>query len=365
MKINCNKNILIEAVSAVQKAVPIKSPHSILEGILLEAEEKLTLTGNNMELGIEKKVDCDIIEKGEVVLDSRVFGDIVRKLPEGTVYIEVNENNAYIKCEDAEFNISAYSGEEYPKLPETEKNEKPIILEKEKLRNLIKQTVFAVSLDESKPTFTGSLMEVEDKEIKMVSVDGYRLAIRKEIIDNNIEDFSIIIPGKTLNELSKIIGGGNGEVIIYNTEKQIVFEFDDCRVLSRLIEGEFFDYKNIIPKEYSLRVKVSVKKMIESVERASLLNISENKKYPVKFKIEMDKIFLSCISDIGKVQDVIPVETQGEDIEIGFNHRYLLDALKACEKDYVYMDFNKSLNPCIIRPIEGDEFIHLILPVRI
>ena len=310
MKIKCNNNILMEAVTAVQKAVPIKSPHSILEGILLEAEGKLILTGNNMELGIEKNVECDIIEKGSVVLDSKVFGDIVRKLAEGTVYIEVNEDNAYIKCEDAEFNISAYSGEEYPKLPETEKNEKPIIIEKDKLRSLIKQTIFAVSLDESKPTFTGSLMEIEDKEIKMVSVDGYRLAIRKEITDKKIDDFSIIIPGKTLNELSKIIGSGSGEVTVYNTEKQVVFEFDDCRVLSRLIEGEFFDYKNIIPKGHSLRVKISVKKMIESVERASLLNISEKKKYPVKFKIEMDKIFLSCISDIGKVQDVISVETK-------------------------------------------------------
>jgi DNA polymerase-3 subunit beta len=319
-----------------------------------------------MELGIEKRVNCKIKETGSIVLESKVFGEIVRKLPEGEVYMDINNNNnAYIKCGEAEFNISGFSSEEYPKLSEIDKKEKPITIEKEKLRSLIKQTFFAVSIDESKPSFTGALMKFEKNEIKMISLDGYRLALRKEIIENESEDFSIIIPGKTLNELSKILGSGDENVTINNTGKQILFEFDSCKVISRLIEGEFFDYKNIIPKEHSLRVKVAVKNLTESIERASLLNISENKKYPVKLNIEMDKIVISCLSDIGSVQDVIKVETQGEDIEIGFNHRYLLDALKTCECSEIYMDFNKSLNPCIIRPVEGDKFIHLILPVRI
>jgi DNA polymerase-3 subunit beta len=199
----------------------------------------------------------------------------------------------------------------------------------------------------------------------MISVDGYRLALRKEKINSDGDKLSFVIPGKTLQELSKIIKDSEGYITISTTEKHVLFEFDNCLIISRLLEGEFLNYKGIIPSQYSLKVKIPVYLLIESIERASLMITSENKKYPVKLNIILDKILISCVTDMGKVQDLIHVETHGDDIEIGFNHKYLLDALKACECEEIVMEFNNNISPCIIRPVEGDSFIYLVLPVRL
>jgi DNA polymerase-3 subunit beta len=231
---------------------------------------------------------------------------------------------------------------------------------------MIRQTIFAVGTNTNKLIFTGSCVEVDNNELNMVSVDGYRLALRKEPISKVINDkLSFVIPGKTLNELSKIIRDEEKDIQIYVTNKHVLFEFDHCLIVSRLLEGEFLNYQQIIPKEHQLRVKASVKPLIDSIERAALIITSENKKYPVKLNITMDKMLISCMTETGKVQDSVPVETLGNDLEIGFNHKYLLDALKACECDEVYLEFNTALNPCVIKPIEGEKFIYLVLPVRL
>ncbi|MDK2933574.1 MAG: polymerase subunit beta [Clostridiales bacterium] len=366
MKIFCEKNVLLDAINIVQKAVSPKSTLPILEGILLEASENLKLTGNDLELGIECEVEAKIEQTGSIVLDAKMFGDIVRKLPNDTVYIEVQENNStYIKCGNSEFNIMGITAVEFPELPKVEK-ENSLVVCQEKLRSMIRQTIFAVGTNTNKLIFTGSCVEVDNNELNMVSVDGYRLALRKEPISKVINDkLSFVIPGKTLNELSKIIRDEEKDIQIYVTNKHVLFEFDHCLIVSRLLEGEFLNYQQIIPKEHQLRVKASVKPLIDSIERAALIITSENKKYPVKLNITMDKMLISCMTETGKVQDSVPVETLGNDLEIGFNHKYLLDALKACECDEVYLEFNTALNPCVIKPIEGEKFIYLVLPVRL
>ncbi|MDK2811016.1 MAG: polymerase subunit beta [Petroclostridium sp.] len=365
MKILCDKNILLDGINIVQKAVSPKSALPILEGILLEASENLKLTGNDLELGIECNVEATVERTGSVVLNSKIFGDIVRKLPNDIVHIEVQDNNStYIKCGNSEFTIMGISSAEFPELPKVQK-ENALVVTQECLRSMIRQTIFAVGTNENKLILTGSCLEVNNNELNMVSVDGYRLALRKETIETKESKLSIVIPGKTLNELSKIIREDEEDINIYITTKHVLFEFDNCRIVSRLLEGEFLNYKQIIPKEYQLRVKASVKPLIDSIERAALIITSDNQKYPVKLNIKMDKIIISCMTQTGTVQDSVPVETFGDDLEIGFNHKYLLDALKACECDEIYMEFNTSLSPCIIKPIEGEQFIYLVLPVRL
>ncbi|MGE4283118.1 MAG: DNA polymerase III subunit beta [Clostridia bacterium] len=365
MKLFCEKNLLIDAISITQKAVSVKSTLPILEGILLEAKENtLKLTGNDLELGIECSIQASIKQPGSIVLSSRIFGEIIRKLPNDTIYIEVQDSNTLIKCGNSEFNIMGILPVEFPDLPSVQK-ENVFIISQEKLRSMIRQTIFAVGTNENKLILTGSCLEVENNNLNIISVDGYRLALRKESIDSAEQKISLVVPGKTLNELSKIIKDDEQNVQIYITSKHVLFEFGNCRIVSRLLEGEFLNYNKIIPKEYQLRIKTSVRPLVESIERAALLIVSDNQKYPVKINIKTDKIFISCITQTGKVQDSINAETEGNDLEIGFNHKYLLDALKSCECDEVYMEFNTALSPCIIRPIDNQKFIYLVLPVRL
>ncbi len=366
MKISCEKNLLLDNINIVQKAVSPKSTLPILEGILIEASENLKLTGNDLELGIECKIEAEIEQEGAVVLNSKIFGDIIRRLPNDVVTIEVDSNNHHttIKCGNSEFNIMGISSSEFPEIPHVEKRNS-LTFSQQKLRSMIRQTIFAVGNNENKLILTGSLIEIEEEKFNMVSVDGYRLALRKEKINNESKGMSFVVPGKTLNELSKIIKEDEKEIILYTSDKHVLFEFDNCRIVSRLLEGEFLNYKQIIPSEHSITVKTSVRSLINSIERAALIITSDNKKYPVKLSIKMDKIIISCMTDMGKVQDSINVETLGEDLEIGFNHKYLLDALKNCESEEVILEFNNSLSPCIIKPVEGDSFIYLVLPVRL
>ncbi len=366
MKIYCNKNTLLNTINTVQKAAAVNSTLPILESILIEANENLKLTGNNLELGIECYIDVTIKESGSIALNSRVFGEIIKKLPENTIYIETDENNnAYIKSGNAEYKIIGLSAEDFAELPKVEKNDYFKISQKN-LKDMINQVMFAVSNNENNPILTGCYLEIENKYLNMVSVDGYRLALRKEEIKEGNKEINMIVPGKTLNEISKILKEDDEkEVDIYSSEKHVLFEFDNCRIVSRLIEGEFLKYKQIIPESQELKVKVDVINFIESIERTALIIVSDNQKYPIKLNIKTDKINMTCTTQTGTANDIISAETTGEDIEIGFNYRYLLDALKACERKDVYLEFTNNVSPCIIKPIEDNKFIYLVLPVRL
>lgn len=365
MKIVCEKDTLLNSINTVQKAVLTKSTLPVLEGILINADDILTLTGNNLELGIEITTEAEIIEKGQIVVNSKIFGDIIRKLPDNKVYITVNEDSVIeIKCENSIFNIKGLTAEEFPEIPIVEKNN-VLSIEQNKLRSMIRQTSFAISTNENKIILTGSLINAQDNLLTMVSVDGYRLALRKENIDETDNRFSFVIPGKTLNELFKILKDTDEKVNIFVSEKHALIEFNSCKVVTRLLIGEFLDYKQIIPDESKLKVTADVNMLIDSIERASLIITSDNKKYPIVLSIKLDNINISCNTDMGNVSDTVKVQTFGDNIDIGFNNRYLLDALKACECEKIIMEMNDSLSPCVIKPHEGDNFIYLVLPVRL
>lgn len=364
MKVICSKEHLIEGINIVQKAVSTKTTLSILEGILLEANELFKLTGNDLEIGIECYVEADIKEKGSIVLNSKMFGDIVRRLPDSEVLIEVLSNNSVIiECENSHFQLKGIPSDTYPTLPSIKK-ENAFFIKQKTARDMIRQTLFAVSIDENRPILTGSLLECKENNVTFVSIDGFRLALRKSKIENENQSFNVVIPGKTLNEIVKILQPVEDKISIYSTQNQILFDIGNCKVVSRLLEGEYLNYNSIIPKEFETKVRVQTKEILSSLERASLIT-AEEKKYPVKFNVLEDKIIISSNTEIGAVREEVRVDTTGNKLDIGFNPRYFIESLKVIEDEEIDIYFTSSIGPCTIRPIENNDYAYMILPVRI
>ncbi len=364
MKVICSKEHLIEGINVVQKAVSSKSTLAILEGILLEANEQFKLTGNDLEIGIECYVEADIKDMGSIVLSSKMFGDIVRRLPDSEVLIEVLPNNSVIiECENSHFELKGIPSDTYPALPSIKK-ENAFIIKQKIAREMIRQTLFAVSIDENRPILTGSLLECKDNNVTFVSIDGFRLALRKSKIENENQSFNVVIPGKTLNEIVKILQPVEDKISIYSTQNQILFDIGKCKVVSRLLEGEYLNYSSIIPKEFETKVRVKTKDILSSLERASLIT-AEEKKYPVKFNVMDNKIIISSTTEIGAVREEVRVDITGNKLDIGFNPRYFIESLKVIEDEEVDIYFTSSIGPCTIRPIEHNEYAYMILPVRI
>lgn len=364
MKVICSKEHLIEGINIVQKAVSTKSTLAILEGILLEANEQFKLTGNDLELGIECYVEADIKNTGSIVLNSKMFGDIVRRLPDSEVLIEVLPNNSVIiECENSHFELKGIPSDSYPALPSIKK-ENAFIIKQKIAREMIRQTIFAVSIDENRPILTGSLLECKDNNVTIVSIDGYRLALRRSKIEDENQNFNVVIPGKTLNEIVKILQPVDDSISIYSSQNQILFDMGNCKVVSRLLEGEYLNYNSIIPQEFETKIRVKTKELLSSIERASLIT-AEEKKYPVKFNISDDKLIISSNTEIGAVREEVRVDTTGNKLDIGFNPRYFIEALKVIDDEEIDIHFTSSIGPCTIRPIENNDYAYMILPVRI
>lgn len=369
MKIVCDKNVLLEGINVVQKAVSSKSTLPILEGILIETTESgILLTGNDMELGIKYSCDVQVVEEGKVVINSRMFGDIVRRLPDAPVYIETDDKfTTKIKCSNVNFDISGSNAEEYPKIPEVDKGNF-ISIESNKLKSLIKQTIFAISTNDKKPIWTGSLFEICDNTISVVSTDGYLMAIRKEEIKAENKDIKVIVPGKTLNELLKIISDDESLVNIYFSDKHILLEFEKFTVTSRLRDGEYTNYKSVIEKQknFEIQLKANVSEIFSSLERASLIINADNAKSPLKLYIKDDEINVTCASQIGKISDIINVSSKnGGELVIGLNQRYLYNVFRNCDCEEVNLNFVSSRNPCIVMPTSGESFIYMVMPISI
>ena len=363
MKVVCSKENLLEGINIVQKAVSSKTTLPILEGILLEATDQLKLTGNDLEIGIESIIEADIRTMGSIVLNSRMFGDIIRRLAESEILIEVKDNNlVIIECENSHFELKGLPSAGYPAIP-TIKKENALFINQKLIRDMIKQTIFAVSNDDNRPILTGSFIELKNNFISIVSIDGYRLALRRMVVENNVLEFNVVIPGKTLNEIVKILQPVDKEIIIYNSDNQIMFDMGNCRVVSRLLEGEYLNYKGIIPQDFETKIKVNTKELLSSIERASLLTLEE-KKYPVKFSIKDDKFVITSNTEIGAVREELTVEMEGNNLEIGFNPRYFIEALKVIESEEINISFTSNIGPCTINPIGDDKYCYLILPLR-
>lgn len=364
MKIICPKSELQKSVSIVMKAVPGKTTMPILECILIDAATNdIKLTANDMELAIETRVQGMVLEKGILALDAKIFSEIVRKLPDNDVTIETDEKlNATITCEKAKFNIPGKSGEDFSYLPYIEKKD-CITLSEFTLKEVIRQTIFSISDMDSNKLMSGELFEVDQNILKVVSLDGHRISIRKIELKESYEPRKVVVPGKTLQEISKILSGETeSEVTIYFTNNHIVFEFSNTVVVSRLIEGEYFRIDQMLSNDYETKVRINKKELLSCIDRATLL-VKEGDKKPIIINITDESMQLKIQSQIGSMNEEIMITKDGKDLLIGFNPKFLIDALRVIDDEEVSLYFMNAKAPCFIKD-EEQSYIYLILPVN-
>ena len=364
MKFVCKKTDLLKGVNIVLKAVPSKTTMSILECILIDASAgQIKMTANDMELGIETVIEGDIREKGIIAIDAKIFSEIVRKLPDNDVTIETDANfQMLICCEKARFSIAGKSGEDFSYLPYIEKAE-PVVVSQFSLREVIKQTIFSISDNESNKMMTGELFEISGNHLKVVSLDGHRVSIRNLELKGEYQPRQVIVPGKNLIEVSKILSGELDALVnLFFTKNHIVFEFDETTVVSRLIEGEYFRIEQMLSTDYETKVRVNKKELLNCIDRATLL-IRESDKKPIIIQIEDGEMRLKLTSGVGSMNEEIVIEKEGKDILIGFNPKFMIDALRVIDDEMVTLYLVNPKAPCFIRD-EKESYIYLILPVN-
>lgn len=364
MKLICSKTNLQKGVNIVSKAVPTRTTMAILECILIDAStNEIKLTANDMELGIETKIEGEIIERGIIALDAKIFSEIVRKLPDSEVVIETDASfKTSISCEKAQFNIVGKSGEDFSYIPYIEKND-PIILTQFTLKEVIRQTIFSISDNDSNKLMTGELFEINENQLRVVSLDGHRISIRFINMKNHYDHKKVVVPGKTLQEISKIIPGNVEEnVEIYISDNHIMFQFESTTVVSRLIEGEFFKIDQMLSSDYETKVTVNKRELLDCIDRSTLL-VKEGEKKPIIMGVNNNNMELKINSFIGSMHEEIDVVKEGKDILIGFNPKFFIDALRVIDSDEVSLYMVNPKAPCFIKDDEG-KYIYLILPVN-
>ena len=365
MKLVFNQADLADSVSIVMKAVPSKTTMPILQCIMIEASfNQIKFTANDMELGIETIVKGEIEEKGKIALDAKIFSDIIRKLPNNKVFIETNENDvATITCEKAKFSIPGKSGDDFAYLPVIERDDF-ISISQFSLREVIRQTIFSIAVNENNKLMTGELFEIRNNVLKVVSLDGHRIAIRNLALSGECPDQKVVVPGKTLNEISKILSGEMDDMVnIYFAENYLLFEFSDTIVLSRLIDGEYFRIDQMLSSDYETKITINRQEFMDCIDRATLL-VRESDKMPVIIDVTDGRMELRIDSSIGSMDEEIDIEKTGKDIIIGFNPKFLLDALRVIDDESISIYFVNAKAPCFIRD-EKSSYIYLILPVNI
>ena len=364
MKLICSKQNLLYGVNIVSKAVPTRTTMAILECILIDASaNEIKLTANDMELGIETKIEGQIEEHGIIALDAKIFSEIVRKLPDSDVTIETDSNfKTTITCEKAKFNIVGKSGDDFSYIPFIERNES-VHISQFTLKEVIRQTIFSIADNDNNKLMTGELFEINENELKVVSLDGHRISIRKIQLKENYEHKKVVVPGKTLQEVSKILpGNADSEVDIYITENHIVFEFDNTTVVSRLIEGEYFKIEQMLSSDYETKVKINKRELLDCIDRATLL-VKEGDKKPIIMNVTDDSVQLKINSFIGSMDEEIDVKKDGKDILIGFNPKFFIDALRVIDDEEVALYMVNPKAPCFIKD-DDETYIYLILPVN-
>lgn len=364
MKFVCSKSNLLTGVQTVSKAVPSKTTMSILECILIDTTKgNITLTANDMELGIETVIEGNIIEKGIIALDAKIFLDIVRKLPDSDITVEVdNSYKTTITCEKAKFNIIGKSGEDFSYLPQIERNES-VMVSQYTLKEVIRQTIFSIADNDNNKIMSGELFEINENELKVVSLDGHRISIRKIDLKNSYLHKKVIVPGKTLNEISKILSGdADKDVTMSFTSKHVVFEFDNTTVVSRLIEGEYFKIDQMLSSDYETKVKINKREFLDCIDRATLL-VKEGDKKPIIINITDDNMELKINSTVGSMNENIDITKSGKDLMIGFNPKFLIDALKVIDDEEIEIYLVNPKAPCFIKDA-AEKYIYLILPVN-
>ena len=364
MKLVFTKSNLNKAVGIVMKAVPTRTTMNILECILIDATtNEIKFTGNDMELGIETIVEGEIIEKGKIAIDAKLFSEIVRKLPDNDITLTTDSNNnALITCEKSKFNIAGKSGDDFSYLPAIIKD-KMITLSQFQLKEVINQTIFSIAINDNNKMMTGELFEVNEGTLKVVGLDGHRIAIRNIKLEGRSDDVRVVIPGKTLQEISKILNAdAESFVNIYFTNNHVLFEFDQTHVVSRLIEGDYFKISQMLSNDYETKVSINKKEFLDSIDRANLL-VREGDKKPIIINILNGLLQVNVNSAIGALNEDIDIDKEGKDIMIGFNPKFLMDALRVIDDENVTMYLVNHKSPCFIRDKE-EKYIYLILPVN-
>lgn len=366
MKFKCSQNNLTSGLNHIQKIISSKSTLPILSGILIETCDRgLKLTGNDLNTAVETTIEAQIDEPGSVVVSSRLFGDIIRKLPGEQISIEVDENNQmHILCERSEFYLMGEPSVEYPDLPEV-KDDRSFFVPCDLFSNMIGQTIFAISQNDSKPVLMGSLFQIENQKLTIVSIDGYRLAIRTAHVDTDIEE-KVVIPGKALSEIYRILGAYNDkhQAKISFTAKHVMVSVENVKIISRLLEGEFIQYEKVQPTSFKSELSINRTLFSNAIERASLM-AREGKNHSIKLTIKDDLMCIQSNTEKGQVKEEVSLSLEGEDIEIGFNPKYLLDGLKAIDSEIIKMRLSSSISPCVIVPGDYDTYTYIVTPVRI
>lgn len=364
MNIICHKNDLLKGINTVLKAVSSRTTLPILEGILFQAiNGNIYLVATDLEIGIKTNVSGQIIEEGTIVLSSKIIPELIKKLPDDDITIETDINNkTKINCLNSEFNIQGQSGNEFPELPQVI-NDQTINLPKDLFKSMIKETIFSVAENESIPILTGALLEINENQVKLVALDGYRLALRKGKINSTQQSLKEVVPARTLNEIYRILSIKDNDINISYTGNQILFKIGQTSIISRLLEGDFINYQQIIPNEKVTIVKIKTRDLLQSCERAALL-AREGKNNLIKMDYRLDELSITSNAEIGKVQEEVFLELEGQPLKIAFNSKYFIDILKVISEEEILLEFTNSVSPCVIRPIDGDYFTYLILPVR-
>lgn len=367
MEFRCDRSELLNAINTVSRAAAPKSPMPVLEGILIEAgTESVRFTGYDLKKGIYTDTDAAVKEPGSIVLGARIFENIARSLPDGEVTIRTTQgNSALIKCQKSEFSLTGSDSSDYPELPDV-KSQTGVSLPQNILSSMIRETLFAVSDNEARPVYTGAMFEIEDGMLTVVAVDGYRLALRREKLESEEGKYSFIVPGRALSDLEKLCADTEEPVRIKLGEKHISFAIGRTVVVSRRLEGEFLNYHRAVPSEFRINVLAERGALQRTVERVSLI-IDDRIKNPVRCTFGGDSVRMVCATSLGKAEDVCHMDGDGGGLEIGFNNRYLLDALKAAPSDELKVCLNGSSSPCVIVPADGEDrsFLYMILPVRL
>ena len=367
MRFSCEKLQLLIAILTASRAAATKSPVPLLEGLLLETEgENIRISGYDLKIGIITTLPAEVEETGGIVLNARLFGEIIRKMP--GQYITVSVNSAYvatISSENSEFEILGSPSSDYPELPSVD-GQDTIDIDEALLKKMIAQTNFAVSDNESRPIHTGALFEIGGGELTIVAVDGYRLALRRELMEGGDDrSFSFVVPGTALSEVEKIVFEGEEKIAITLGSKYIMFSFGNTVLISRRLEGEFLNYRSSIPQSGKYQFKIDKNEIISAVERVSLI-INDKLKSPIRCVFGEGVVRFNTVSALGKANDECGMEGDGEELEIGFNDKYLLDALKAAPAEDIHFDLTTSTAPCVISPVDGSgNFLYMILPVRL
>ena len=369
MKLICYKDKIIKALNSVVKGVASKTTMPILEGILIQTNDnEIKLTTYDLEIGIEYTMECEIEEQGSTVVNATMFTEIIRKLPDSEIKISLNENNLLtIECEGSLYKLATMNPDEFPELPKIEV-ENSIELEQSALKNMIRKTIFAVSTEENIPIFTGCLFEIKNNKLNVVAIDGFRLALRTINLPTPTVDFKAVIPAKTLNEVNKILNDSFESVKIGVSKNQALFEMENCKLVTRILDGEFLNYTSVIPNNWQTRIRVEKSNLQNSFERISLISassIEKEKKYPVKVSIDLGKMTISCTNQTGDAKEELFISTEGQNIEAGFNPKYFLDSLKAIDEEEIYVEFGSNISPCLIKSVEHSDYVYMILPIRL